>query len=274
MRQTFYHGRIPEAEANPFRHKIANQLVDEYLLAREAIKRGIEADREEVAAKWQSLDKRNAGDPEWAEAKERLKPVFEADWVRQSLAARLIESVRAVPEPSEAEVRAYYQEHLDLFKEPASHRVSIILLGVDPGAGEAAWVDAEQRAAELVKELENGADFAELAMLHSTDFTADQGGDMGVLHEGMVGDDVQKLVETMAPGDISQPKRLLQGVAIFQLAERIESVQHPFEAVQERAGRLQRRDQAALAEELLRFELRQAADVHLNEAVVTLPGRQ
>ena len=271
MRQTFYHGRIPEDEAAPFRLKIANQLVDEFLLAQEARRRGLMADPAELERRWSELDRRSAARPEWADARDRLKPMFTADWERQLLAESLLAQVRNIPSATDVQAREYYASHLDLFTRPASHRLSIILLGVDPGAGEPAWVEAEQRAEQLYNELQKGADFSELAELHSTDYTADQGGDMGVIHAGMVGDDVQALVEKMQPGDVAKPMRLLQGVALFKLVDRTDAVQQDFDAVRERAAKLWHREQSDLAAELLRFELRQASVIELNEALVALP---
>ena len=55
--------------------------------------------------------------------------------------------MRKVPEPTEAQARAYYDAHKDLFVEPEKLRLSVILLKVDPSAPKAAWDKARDEAA-------------------------------------------------------------------------------------------------------------------------------
>ena len=81
----------------------------------------------------------------------------------------------------------------------------------------------------------DGEDFATLAELYSTDVTADQGGDMGLIHRGMISEEVEKQLATMAPGDFTEPTFLLDGLAIFKLVDRKPETVHTFIEVKNRA---------------------------------------
>ena len=60
----------------------------------------------------------------------------------------------------------------------------MILLKVDPSLPPSALEQAREQAQDIVKQLANGADFAELARKHSNDESARDGGDMGYRHRG------------------------------------------------------------------------------------------
>ena len=148
---------------------------------------------------------------------------------------------------SDDDALAYYRANPERFTEPKSERVSLILVGVDPSSPREAWDEAMQRARELHGELRNGASFADLARAHSSDPTAENGGDMGYLHTGMTGDSFQAAVDALQSGEFSEPFMILEGVAIVMLTDRIEPHLQAFEEVKERARGLQQREAEAAA---------------------------
>ena len=119
--------------------------------------------------------------------------------------------------------------------------MSLILLAVEPSAPPQAWAAADAEAAELVRRLREGADFEALARRRSDDLSARDGGDMGYLHDGMLSRQAEAVIAALDPGEIADPVRVLEGVAVFRLVERHPSRPLDFERVRERVAELWRR---------------------------------
>lgn len=82
--------------------------------------------------------------------------------------------------------------------------------------------DARNRLAELKDRIENGADFAELARLHSDDTTAVRGGDLGWVSPGDTVPEFESAMAALQPGQTSGPFKTAFGWHIVQVLERRE----------------------------------------------------
>lgn len=263
-RHTFYHAQPPEGELAAFQQRVAQALIDRRLLVAEARRRGLSPDNASVQESLGRAAARGADAETLAQLRQRLE--------EESLIERLEAQARAVPEPGEAAVRAYYREHPDLFTEPAQLRLSVILLRVEPSAGSAAWTAARDEAADLLRRIRAGADFAELARLHSGDGSASQGGDMGYLHQGMLAPEIEQAALSLQPGQLSDPVTVLEGVVLARLDDRRAARLNPFEAVAERAASLLRREQSDAALVMLRDGLREAARIEMRDDLLRPDG--
>tara|TARA_A200000159_G_scaffold69271_5_gene64282 strand:- start:20262 stop:22148 length:1887 start_codon:yes stop_codon:yes gene_type:complete len=93
-----------------------------------------------------------------------------------------VEDLKADVSVSEEEVEQEYQDNIALYKTTEERRVSHILIefGDDKDA-------AKEKAESLLAEVEQGADFAELAEANSADtFSAENGGDLDFITAGMM----------------------------------------------------------------------------------------
>lgn len=243
-RQTFYHGQPPtEAEYLEFRESIANKLVDRVLLLQEAKRRAIAPDHDGIAAKLavyaDRYDDSERFQAEGEQMLDNLRQRFEED----SILAILEEQVRAAIEPADESVaRSYYESNAEKFTEPEKIRVSVILLAVAPSSTSEVWDAARLEAADIVRRIRAGESFAELARMRSSDPSGENGGDMGYLHAGMLGDTVQQALEGLEIGELPEPVTILEGIAVFQLTGRQQAELQPFAAVHERAADLWQRD--------------------------------
>ncbi len=115
--------------------------------------------------------------------------------------------------PSDSEVQAYYQSHTEQFVEPAKARARHIL------------VKTKKEALKIKGQLENGADFAELAKKYSIDaLTKDRG---GVIHGEVVKGkpikglgDLPELVDailSLKEGEIGGPVETSMGYHIIKV---------------------------------------------------------
>lgn len=80
--------------------------------------------------------------------------------------------------------------------------------------------EARQRAVMLKERLDNGADFAELARLHSTDLSAAKGGDLGWLYQGDTVPEFERSMDALKVDGISEPVRSPFGWHLIQVQER------------------------------------------------------
>lgn len=267
IRKKYYHSRPPVAELSRFQREVADRLIDRVLLLDEARRRGIEPDRARIELAVAGYDKRYGTSEQWRANRDKLLAPVIAQLESQSVLERLEAGVRAVPPPDAATAKAYYEVHPEQFTEPEQVRLSLILLKVAPSAPRAAWDGAAEQGKRLHRQLQKGADFAELARLHSADPSAERGGDLGYLHRGMLPELIEKqVIDSLRPGAYSAPVTLLEGVAIVRLEERKPARLRPFDVAARRAGELWQRDQGEQAWKRLIAQLRAGAAVQVDES--------
>lgn len=80
-------------------------------------------------------------------------------------------------------------------------------------------VETEEKAAELKAEIDQGADFAELARAHSTGPSGPNGGDLGWFGKGMMVPEFEEAVLALQPGDVSGPVQTQFGWHLVKLNE-------------------------------------------------------
>lgn len=80
-------------------------------------------------------------------------------------------------------------------------------------------VETEDEAKAIIEELENGADFAELAAEKSTGPSGPNGGALGWFGKGMMVPEFETAVIDMEPGDISAPVQTQFGWHVIKLEE-------------------------------------------------------
>ncbi len=265
-RGKFYHGKPPDGEIAVLQREVSDQLVARILLVREAKKRGLRPDDAEIQKTLQSYEKRYAGSEQWKKNKATMLPPLVARLGQDSVLSQLEKTVRTGVKPSEKEVKAYYAAHKEKFTEPEQLRVSVILLKVDPSSPTATWTKAAAEAQAIAKRVRAGENFEALARKHSADESAQQGGDMGYLHKGMLPEDTQVVLAKMKPGETSDALRLLQGQAVFRLTARKPAKAHEFDEVKERAGELAQREQSDRAWAALVAELKTKTPVKVDQS--------
>ncbi|MDH3286131.1 MAG: peptidylprolyl isomerase [Betaproteobacteria bacterium] len=80
--------------------------------------------------------------------------------------------------------------------------------------------EARQRLLGLKERLDNNADFAELARLHSEDASNAKGGDLGWLSPRDTVPEFERAMDSLSPGQVSEPVRSQFGWHLIQVLER------------------------------------------------------
>lgn len=265
-RQKFYHGNVPEAEVMRLRREVGDQLIDRVLLAAEANRRGIEPDQAKIREQVAGFEQRYGASPQWKTIQEQRLPALVKELERQSTVERLQAEVRKVDPPAEATVRGYYEQHPERFTEPEQIRFSVILLKVDPSSPKAMWEKAMEEGVAIRERHARGAEFAELARMHSADSSAASGGDMGYVHRGMLPDGLADELTQAKPGAIVGPVRILEGVVLARLEDRKPPQLRGFEQVRERASQLWMREESERRWKDFLAQLRKGAAIQVVEA--------
>lgn len=148
--------------------QMVDDLITRRLIEQEAKRRGVTVSAADLDAEIDDLADLYGG-------RESLEAILNqsgssVEALRQNLHVNLL--VQRMLEPdieiTDEDVRNYFDEHNDDFIEPEQVHARHIL------------VEGREQAEELKQQLDNGADFAELAKEHSTDpGSKDKGGDLG-----------------------------------------------------------------------------------------------
>ncbi len=106
------------------------------------------------------------------------------------------------------EVEAFYNEHKDNFQRSEMVNASHIL------------IDSEEKAKEIVGEINNGLSFEEAAMRYSSCPSKEQGGNLGEFGRGQMVPEFEVAAFEMEEGTISDPVKSQFGYHIIKLNEK------------------------------------------------------
>lgn len=112
-----------------------------------------------------------------------------------------------LPQAGEEEAKAYYDENQSQFE-------------VDEVTASHILVKEEELANEILDELKNGGDFAELAKEHSIDGSAVSGGTLGTFGKGAMVKEFEDAAFALQPGEISDIVETQFGYHIIYLEEK------------------------------------------------------
>ena len=141
---------------------------------------------------------------------------------------------------TEEEARQYYLAHKDEFAEAATVTLREIMIeipvatqGGKAGVNVAAADDAEKKVEAVRAQLARGDDFGKVAAEVSDSPSKANGGLIGPLPLSDLSDALRKQVESMKPGDITQPLRTQRGFQLLKLETLKPAATQPFEAVRD-----------------------------------------
>ena len=108
--------------------------------------------------------------------------VFENELKEQLRIKKLLN----IPEPTDEQVKAYYEENMDYFEVPETVKASHILIKVEDSDSEDIITSKKEKAQLIRQKLIEGADFAELASENSDCPSKQQGGSLGDVRRGQM----------------------------------------------------------------------------------------
>ncbi|WP_019896463.1 SurA N-terminal domain-containing protein [Hydrogenovibrio halophilus] len=150
-----------------------------------------------------------------------------------------------IAESLEVEAQAletYYQNNQDLFTQPEERQASHILIQVNEERSQDAALEEIQT---LQQQLQEGADFAELAKEHSEDpGSADAGGDLGRFQQGLMVPEFDQAVFSLDKGALSEPVKTEFGYHLIKVTDIAPSETPAFDRIRDEVEKTYRDMQA------------------------------
>jgi peptidyl-prolyl cis-trans isomerase SurA len=102
----------------------------------------------------------------------------------------------------------------------AEFRLANILIPVPDGASSSAIQAAERQALDIYRQLQQGADFGQLAIANSASETALEGGEMGWRKAGQLPQPFDAMISALSVGQVTEPLRTPGGFIMLKLLEK------------------------------------------------------
>ncbi len=216
------------------RLQVVNQLTNKVLLKQFVEGQNIDVSVEEVQGELEKIKYFLKSNPNNSE--KSLEEVLETqgsniselkDEIRRTLALSKYLDERV----SDDEKNSYFEANKNAFngeKAKASH----ILISTTGLKTDAELEEAKQKIEEVKKEIDNGADFAEMAKKYSTCPSAENGGDIGFFQrKGSLVEEFAEVAFSMEIGEISEPVKTQFGYHIIKVTDKEEGEDVSYEDV-------------------------------------------
>lgn len=195
-----------------------NVMVRDSIVEKEAEKLKVTVSKKELEESLVELKAQYGSDEAFEQALETYN-VTKADIEKDMKSDLLLEKVlKKQVKVTEDEMKAYFEENKEQFSAGEEVKASHIL------------VETEKEAKDLIKQLNEGADFAKLAKEHSKDTgSAIEGGDLGFFGKGKMTETFEKAAFALEIGKVSEPVKSEFGFHIIKVAEKKEAKKATFE---------------------------------------------
>lgn len=276
---------LSEKELSEFSHQALSRLVDQELIYQQAHKMHIRIDPklleqrvQEIRNQFPSEDLFNTALDLQGLTLDLLKTKFEKQMVEEALIRQ-----KVVPrvQVSDAEVAAFYRKNLDRFRTPEQYEAHhIFTAALQPGAHQPiedaaarkkaerlnALVDrdAAEKIKDLHRQLQAGADFAELAREHSEDTTTGKkGGSWGALALSELPEVLAQVLQGLKQNEISEPVRSPYGHHILKWTQKIPAGHRPLSEIKTDIMNTLLREKTLSEHQKMVAQMRQQADIKL-----------
>lgn len=231
-----YSGAELDARLRDTREQMLQHLIDAFLLDDKAVDLGIQVPDEHLAQMVETIKKENQiqSDADFDQAlrtnlgiglKEYLvrgrRQLVQQEVLRQEVYSRV-----AI---EDQEIRAYYEDHKDEYRQPGRFRIRELVLakGATPEEQQAtrATLEAVHQA------LKAGRPFMDLVKEYSQSPTRDMGGDLGWMTKGLLLGSVEAAALALKVDQVSAPLETDKDIYLIQLIASDQESIRPYEEV-------------------------------------------
>ena len=250
---------IDEYTLNRLRESSLQELVNERLIAQQAVKQQISVSDDEI-------EQQRAKLMEEYHVTE-IQPVLDEqglsyeEWEKVQYDRILLEklvdlNMSSMIRVTEEEVRQAYEQNKEKYDHAAQVRAQQIL------------TYDESLAQEALQKLRDGTDFAQVAREYSDSQDADVGGDLGFFEEGVMPPEFDEVVFSLELGEMSPIVKTPYGYQIFMLLERREASRVSFEEVKTQIEERLKQQKRMFAIDLWMLDLQKEAKILLNHTAM------
>jgi peptidyl-prolyl cis-trans isomerase C len=218
-------GPIPPDKRDQVLRGVLDQLVAYHLLAQESRARKLAVADTDVDARLADIRKGFPTEEAFKQGiaaqgltLEQLKSQAKTSLEVAKVIETEVNSKVAVQDP---EVKGFYDQNLEKFKQGDTVHAAHILIGLPQGATADQKTEAKTRAAAVLKTVKAGGDFATLARANSSDQgSAQNGGDLGFFPKGQMTPAFEEAAFRLKPGTVSALVETPFGFHIIKVIER------------------------------------------------------
>jgi peptidyl-prolyl cis-trans isomerase SurA len=247
-------GEIPPGETDDGRRRVLDQLIEDALVRQRIDALGLKVSDEELEAAVQDVLRQNKINREQLEDALRQQgtslPDYRENLRRQVLRYKLISrEVQSKVDVSAQEIRDYFREHIDDYREPASLRLNRLTFPLPPRPTSEQIQAVRLKAEGALARLRGGEDFTAVLLAFSADRSA-EGGDLGRFAPEDLTAAFERGVRDLPEGGISNVLETPQGFHILQVTERNAGRIRQYDSVKDEIARIlgERKSQARLKE--------------------------
>lgn len=257
---------IPEEE---LLKEALNMIIEEKLQLQQGKKMGFIVDEEAIDAAVRDIAQKNGleeGQLEQMLKREGRSLTSYRNHIRDQILVSKISryEIGNRVKVSDKEINQYYREHQKEFWQDGKVRARHILFIAERNSSETNRKAKLQQAKKILNELGKGKDFAKLAMEHSEDVSASDGGDVGFVVRGQMVREFEEAVFSLKPGQISDIVETEYGYHIIKVEDVVTGKTLTLNDAKERISRILMMQKQSQGYEDWMEELKKAAYIEVN----------
>ena len=248
------------------RTEVAEGLVRRELLYQESRKK-VQVTEAQVNEALKKLKDQYTSDAEFANSLNamRLSPASLKTQVERTLVIdKMIESEftpKAVV--TDKDIRAYYDQNRDSFREPEQVRASHFLVRVDSKWDAAKKTAARKKIEEVRSKIQQKQDFESMARTYSEDPSGPKGGDLGYVRQGQIIKPLEEALFALKSGEVSDIVESGLGYHLIKAGDRKPEVTTPFEKVKDQLRTALKQQKGRQDADAYTVKLREKAKVEI-----------
>ena len=260
-----FEGADAEGRLLDFKQRILDNLINQKLLEQAAKEKGITIDD---AAVQTQIDQLKAGFKDDAQFKSALQSAgmteesLKTQVREQLLTQKIVESLAKSTTATDAQIKAYYEANKTQFFQKEAKRASHILFKPED----------KKKAAAVLKQVQEGGDFAALAKANSVDTaTASKGGDLGWPTTPYV-PEMETALAKLKKGEVSALVQTPYGWHIMKVTDERKGSQQKLEDVKDQITQILVQQTRADAYQKYLDQLRKNAKIEILVEELKLPA--
>ena len=230
---------VKKTGSDNIKRKILDRLIEGKLIEQEAKKRGVIVPQRDIDAAIGNILRENSISKEKLAEKlesqgsslEKYKDHIRLEMEKMKLINHEIKAKIAL---NEDELKKYYNENIDSFREVKAVRVQHILILTPKDGSEDEIKKVYELAENLLTKLDKGEDFGKLAKIYSQGASKDSGGDMGWFKPEEIVQFLKTEVLNLKIGEVSNIIKSSLGFHIIKLMDKREGEGKSFEEVKDK----------------------------------------
>ena len=225
VQQTISKRGVEQPPADVLRQQVLERLIIDAIQLQIAERSGIRISDEELAQSMATIAERNGltqQEFEQALAADGLTLQDAQEQIRQEMLISRVRQYRVGEriQVTDQEVKNFLASDLGKMQLAEEYLLANILIPVSDAATSEDLAAAEKIVMTVVEQLQQGADFGQLAMTYSASENALEGGEMGWRRAAQLPPPFDRMLTTMSVGQVTQPTRTAGGVIMLKLLDK------------------------------------------------------